>query len=87
MNIRYTPVPGCDEEWGNINAILKRYERLTRHTLNRWLGEMRPARNWREGVLNPTHKLVFINFERLMTSYTARHMAIQSFAENEGTGW
>lgn len=63
MHIKYTPVPQSAAEWGNKQAILSRYEGLNIYTLNRWLGEMRAAKKWRHGVINPSHKLVFIHFE------------------------
>lgn len=63
MTIRYVPVENCQAEWGNKRAILKRYEGLNIYTLNRWLSEMRNHHKWSKGVINPTHKLVFINFE------------------------
>ncbi|UWY23240.1 DNA-binding protein [Lacticaseibacillus paracasei] len=63
MKIKYSPVSDSDAEWGNKEAILSRYDGLNKYTLNRWLCEMRDNKLWRDGVLNPTHKLVFINFE------------------------
>ncbi len=51
-------------EWGNKAAILARYEGLNVNTLNRWLGEMRDNKQFRKGVVNPTHKLVWINFKQ-----------------------
>ncbi|WP_270330426.1 DNA-binding protein [Lapidilactobacillus dextrinicus] len=63
MKIEYIPVDNCLAEWGNKQAILRRYEGLNIYTLNRWLSEMRGHRKWSKGVINPTHKLVFINFE------------------------
>lgn len=51
-------------EWGNKASILARYENLNVHTLNRWLGEMRNNKQFRKGVVNPTHKLVWINFKQ-----------------------
>lgn len=62
MNIKYSLTTENDAEWGNKDAILKRYEGLNRCTLNRWIGEMRAHKVLRTGVVNPTHKLVFINF-------------------------
>lgn len=42
---------------------MARYEGLNIYTLNRWLSEMRGISRFRGGVINPTHKLVWINFE------------------------
>lgn len=63
MKIRYVVVDDGKAEWGNKKAILRRYEGLNIYTLNRWLREMRDHKQWRDGVVNPTHKLVFINFK------------------------
>ncbi|CAM3129878.1 DNA-binding protein [Lactococcus hircilactis] len=63
MKINYVPVAGSIAEWGNKEAVLKRYEGLNIYTLNRWLAEMRNNKQFGRGVINPTHKLVWINFE------------------------
>ena len=44
-------------EWGTKQALLKRYEGLNIYTLNRWLSEMRNDATFRQGVINPTHKI------------------------------
>ncbi|MCO7126013.1 hypothetical protein NIE88_09520 [Sporolactobacillus shoreicorticis] len=62
MKIKYVPVANSLAEWGNKSAILKRYEGLNVYTLNRWLSEMRDNKKFKRGVINPTHKLVWINF-------------------------
>ncbi|WP_203641155.1 DNA-binding protein [Levilactobacillus andaensis] len=63
MKITYVPVSNSHAEWGDKKAIIKRYEGLNIYTLNRWLTEMRNNRRFRNGVINPTHKLVWINFQ------------------------
>lgn len=63
MTIKYVAVSDSKAEWGNKQAILVRYEGLSIHTLNRWLTEMRANKNFRRGVINPTHKLVWIHFK------------------------
>lgn len=63
MKIKFVPVIDSQAEWGIKKAILNRYEGLNIYTLNRWLSEMRDNKQFRAGVINPTHKLVFINFE------------------------
>lgn len=63
MKIKYVPVRDSKAEWGNKKAILVRYEGLNIHTLNRWLSEMRNNKMWRDGVINPTYKQVFINLK------------------------
>ena len=40
-----------------------RWEGLNPYTLNRWISEMRNHKQFRDYVINPTHKLVFINLE------------------------
>ena len=44
-------------------GILKRWDGLNQYTLNRWIKEMRENRSFSMYVINPTHKLVFINLE------------------------
>ena len=50
-------------EWADKKAILRRREGLNQYTPNRWLGEMRDNKQFKDYVINPTHKLVFINLE------------------------
>ncbi|WP_142427670.1 DNA-binding protein [Enterococcus durans] len=63
MKIKNVSIKNSIAIWGNKKAIIKRYEGLNIYTLNRWLSEMRDNKQFRQGVINPTHKLVFINFE------------------------
>lgn len=63
MKVKYLPVENSHALYGTKQSILKRYEGLNIYTLNRWLSEMRDNKQFRSGVINPTHKLVFINFE------------------------
>ncbi|MGT2768747.1 DNA-binding protein [Streptococcus ictaluri] len=58
MKIKYVSVENSIAEWADKKSILKRWEGL-----NRWLCEMRDHKHFREYVINPTHKLVFINLE------------------------
>lgn len=62
MKIKNTSIEN-DAVWTNKKGILMRYENLNIYTLNRWLSEMRDNKRFRDGVINPTHKLVFINLE------------------------
>lgn len=62
MKIKSVPIES-DAVWTNKKGILMRYENLNIYTLNRWLSEMRDNKRFRNGVINPTHKLVFINLE------------------------
>ena len=63
MKIKYVPVENSIAEWGDKQALIKRFEGLKIYTLNRWLSEMRDSKQFRDGVINPTHKLVYVNFE------------------------
>lgn len=62
MKIKNTSIEN-DAVWTNKKGILMRYENLNIYTLNRCLSEMRDNKRFRDGVINPTHKLVFINLE------------------------
>ncbi len=63
MKIKYVSVENSHALYGNKKSMLIRYEGLNIYTLNRWLSEMRANKQFRAGVINPTHKLVFINFK------------------------
>ncbi|CNC79175.1 DNA-binding protein [Streptococcus agalactiae] len=63
MKIKYVPVENSIAEWGDKKSILKRWEGLNLYTLNRWIGEMRNHKRYREYVINPTNKLVYINLD------------------------
>lgn len=63
LKIKYVPVENTVAEWGDKKSLLKRWEDLNQYTLNRWISEMRENRQFKQYVINPTHKLVFINFE------------------------
>ena len=59
-NITYKAV-GNDEkaEWGDYD----RWEGLTKSVAKQWAAEMREHPEFRKYVDNPTHKIVFINYE------------------------
>lgn len=63
MEIKYVSVENSVAEWADKKSILKRWEGLNLYTLNRWLKEMRENKRFSLYVINPTHKLVFINLE------------------------
>ncbi|MFU2181770.1 DNA-binding protein [Streptococcus pluranimalium] len=63
MKIKFVSVENSIAEWADKKALLKRWDGLNQYTLNRWLSEMRSHKNFRDYVINPTHKLVFINLE------------------------
>ena len=63
MNIKYISVENSISEWADKKGILKRWDGLNQYTLNRWIKEMRENRTFSTYVINPTHKLVFINLE------------------------
>ncbi|MGF0048199.1 DNA-binding protein [Streptococcus hyointestinalis] len=60
---KYVPVDNALAEWEDKKSILVRWEGLNPYTLNRWISEMRNHKQFRDYVINPTHKLVFINLE------------------------
>ncbi|MGT2800563.1 DNA-binding protein [Streptococcus marmotae] len=63
MKIKFVSVENSIAEWADKKAILRRWEGLNQYTLNRWLSEMRDNKQFKDYVINPTHKLVFINLE------------------------
>ncbi len=63
MKIIYVEAKNTEAEWGDKKSVLARFDGLNIYTLNRWLKEMRENKKFRSGVINPTHKLVCINFE------------------------
>lgn len=52
MKIKFVSVENSIAEWADKKAILRR-----------WEGEMRDNKQFKDYVINPTHKLVFINLE------------------------
>lgn len=54
---------GCRRKRAVSEILLKRWEGLNLYTLNRWIKEMRENKRFSLYVINPTHKLVFINLE------------------------
>lgn len=50
-----------ETEWVNKDGLISRFEGLNKNTLNKWLMEMRENPKFSEYVINPTHKLVWIN--------------------------
>lgn len=62
--ITYLPVDKKeDAEWCDKEHLMQKWEGLSKPTLNVWLKEMRERPEFKKGVLNPTHKIVFINKE------------------------
>ena len=62
MKIKYVPVENSIAEWGDKQALIKRFEGLNIYTLNRWLSEMRDSKQFRDGVVSPTLEFVYVNF-------------------------
>ena len=64
MEITYKPV-GVDEkaEWGDYDHLMQRWEGLGKSMAKNLVREMRNNKDFRDYVLNPTHKSVFINYE------------------------
>lgn len=63
MKIKFVSVENSIAEWADKKALMRRWEGLNQYTLNRWLSEMRENKQFKDYVINPTHKLVFINLE------------------------
>lgn len=63
MKITYVPVENCIAEYGNKQAVLKRFEGLKKKTLESYLTDMRKIPEFRDYVINPSQKVVWINFE------------------------
>ncbi len=63
IKINYVPVENCEAEWGNKQAICKRFEGLKLKSLNTLLTEMRNTSEFQKFVINPTQKIVMINFK------------------------
>ncbi|MDC0826914.1 excisionase [Lactococcus petauri] len=62
--VTYLPVDNSeDAEWCDKEHLMQKWEGLTKPTLTAWLKEMRERPEFKKGVLNPTHKIVFINKE------------------------
>ena len=63
MKIKFVSVENSIAEWADKKALMRRWEGLNQYTLNRWLSEMRENKQFKDHVINLTHKLVFINLE------------------------
>ena len=62
--ITYLPVENAeDAEWCDKKHLMEVWQGLSKGTLTAWLTEMRDRPEFKKGVLNPTHGLVFINKE------------------------
>ncbi len=62
--ITYLPVEkGEEAEWCDKKHLMEVWQGLTKPTLTAWLSEMRSRPEFKKGVLNPTHRIVFINKE------------------------
>ena len=63
IKIKYVPEENCVAELGNKQAICKRFEGIKIKTLNALLTEMSNTPEFQNFVINPTQKIVMINFE------------------------
>lgn len=60
--ITYVPIETAEKaEWADKDHLLEVWQGLSKATLTAWLTEMRGRPEFKKGVLNPTHKIVFIN--------------------------
>lgn len=55
---------GIESGWGDKKTILKIWSGLSIHTLNRWLREMKENKKFRDAVINPSHKTLFVQIDR-----------------------
>ena len=67
IEIKYVPVENSKAEYGNKEAILKRFDGLKIKTLNAYLTDMRANPEYRGFVINPSQKVVWINFEGFLS--------------------
>ncbi|MGY0354228.1 hypothetical protein ACWY2R_07030 [Enterococcus avium] len=65
--IKVIPSEQIETEWVDKDGLIKRFEGLNRNTLNKWLMEMRYSKDFNSYVINPTHKLVWINIEGFLS--------------------
>lgn len=63
MKIKYLPIDESKAQWANKDSLMRYFEGLNRSTLSHWLVEMRDDPEFSSFVINPTHKLVFVNIE------------------------
>ncbi len=63
IKIKYVPVENSEAEYGNKEALLKRFEGLKVKTLNSYLTEMRKLPEFQNYVINPSQKIVWINLK------------------------
>lgn len=62
--VTYLPVDQPEKaEWCDKEHLMEKWEGLSKPTLTAWLKEMREHPEFKKGVKNPTHKIVFINKE------------------------
>ena len=62
-NITHKAVGNDEAEWGNYDRLMKRWEGLSKSVAKQWAAEMREHPEFRKYIDNPTHKIVFINYE------------------------
>lgn len=65
--IRYVSADNTVAEWGDKSAVCKRFDGLKVKTLNSYLTEMRKNPIYSQYVINPSHKIVWINFEGFLS--------------------
>lgn len=61
--MKIVEVENIETEWTNKKGLMKRYEDLNVNTLSHWLMEMRKSKMFRNYVINPSPKLVWINIK------------------------
>lgn len=60
---------------GDYDHLMQRWEGLSRATAKQWAMEMREHPDFEKFVLNPTHRLVFIDYEgfQLFVTWKSRN--------------
>ena len=62
--IIYTPVSGMEEPTGgDYDHLMQRWQGLTLPTAKQFVKEMRENPEFEQYVFNPTHKLMFVDYE------------------------
>lgn len=62
-NITHKAVGNDKAECGDYKHLMKRWEGLSKSVAKQWAAEMREHPEFRKYIDNPTHKIVFINYE------------------------
>lgn len=76
VEITYRPVGESEKaSHGDYSHLMERWEGLTESTAKKWATEMRENPDFAHFIDNPTHKIVFIDYEgfRLFVKWKSRN--------------